>query len=169
MRAHDRRSRAGRAEVWGGVVLALLIVGVEAAHARTYHVAQNDRRASDANAGTLDAPLKSLGAAVKRVTPGDEVIIYEGVYREAVIRGNLRGGPESLTVFRAAPGDRVVISGADPIVGWTFFRGKIWVAPGAQRFGHHFSHGRTPPYEELCALLAPRGIEVAYDGLSRTA
>jgi phosphoribosyl 1,2-cyclic phosphate phosphodiesterase len=43
------------------------------------------------------------------------------------------------------------------------------LAPGAQRLGHHFSHGRTPPYEELCALLAPRGIEVAYDGLSRTA
>jgi len=43
------------------------------------------------------------------------------------------------------------------------------LAAGAQRFGHHFSHGRTPPYEELCALLAPRGIEVAYDGLSRTA
>ena len=54
MIAHDRESRAGRAGVWGGVVLTLLIIGVEVAHARTYHVAQNDRRASDANAGTLD-------------------------------------------------------------------------------------------------------------------
>jgi phosphoribosyl 1,2-cyclic phosphate phosphodiesterase len=42
------------------------------------------------------------------------------------------------------------------------------LAPGARRLGHHFSHGRTPPYEELCALLEPRGIEVAYDGLSVT-
>jgi phosphoribosyl 1,2-cyclic phosphate phosphodiesterase len=40
------------------------------------------------------------------------------------------------------------------------------LAPGARRLGHHFSHGRTPPYEELCAILEPRGIEVAYDGLS---
>jgi phosphoribosyl 1,2-cyclic phosphate phosphodiesterase len=40
------------------------------------------------------------------------------------------------------------------------------LAPGARRLGHHFSHGRTPPYEELCARLAPRGVEVAYDGLS---
>ena len=148
--------------MWGGVVLTLLIVGVEAAHARTYHVAQNDRRASDANAGTLDAPLKSLGAAVKRVTPGDEVIIYEGVYREAVIRGNLRGGPESQTVFRAAPGDRVVISGADPIVGWTFFRGKIWVAPWTQRFGEIPAPNNWPP--ETWRFPMNRREEVFVDG-----
>ncbi|MGH2367674.1 MAG: hypothetical protein ACRDI2_05695, partial [Chloroflexota bacterium] len=39
------------------------------------------------------------------------------------------------------------------------------LAPGARRLGHHFSHGATPPYEELYEMLAPAGIEPAYDGL----
>ncbi|MFH1086821.1 MAG: MBL fold metallo-hydrolase [Chloroflexota bacterium] len=36
--------------------------------------------------------------------------------------------------------------------------------PGAHVIAHHFSHGANPCHEELVRLLAPHGIEVAYDG-----
>jgi hypothetical protein len=42
------------------------------------------------------------------------------------------------------------------------------LAPGARLFGHHFSHGATPPYEELVALLEPHGVQPTYDGLTLT-
>jgi phosphoribosyl 1,2-cyclic phosphate phosphodiesterase len=42
------------------------------------------------------------------------------------------------------------------------------LAPQARRLAHHFSHGATPPHDELCAILEPQGIEAAYDGLSFT-
>ncbi|HEX2185593.1 MAG TPA: hypothetical protein VHN78_08815, partial [Chloroflexota bacterium] len=40
------------------------------------------------------------------------------------------------------------------------------LAPQARRFAHHFSHGNTPPHEELTEALSPAGIEPSYDGLS---
>lgn len=36
--------------------------------------------------------------------------------------------------------------------------------PGALFIAHHFSHGANPPYEELCDILGPHDIIVAYDG-----
>lgn len=37
-----------------------------------------------------------------------------------------------------------------------------------QRLAIHFSHYFTPPHDELVTLLAPEGIEAAYDGLTLT-
>ena len=38
--------------------------------------------------------------------------------------------------------------------------------PGAGRYATHFSHNRTPPYQECVEFFAPHGIEPAYDGLA---
>jgi phosphoribosyl 1,2-cyclic phosphate phosphodiesterase len=40
------------------------------------------------------------------------------------------------------------------------------LAEGAHLLAHHFSHNGTPPYEELAAHLAERGLAAAYDGLA---
>jgi phosphoribosyl 1,2-cyclic phosphate phosphodiesterase len=37
--------------------------------------------------------------------------------------------------------------------------------PGARLIAHHMSHSGNPAHEELEALLAPDGVEVAYDGM----
>jgi phosphoribosyl 1,2-cyclic phosphate phosphodiesterase len=42
------------------------------------------------------------------------------------------------------------------------------LVPGARRIVHHFSHFFTPPHDQLAAMLAPLGLEPAYDGLVLT-
>jgi len=44
------------------------------------------------------------------------------------------------------------------------FEAEGMLKPGARYIAHHFSHGYNPPYEELCNVFSPHGIEVAYDG-----
>ena len=40
--------------------------------------------------------------------------------------------------------------------------------PGGRLIAHHFSHSGNPVHEQLEALFAPDGVEVAYDGLEVT-
>jgi phosphoribosyl 1,2-cyclic phosphate phosphodiesterase len=44
-------------------------------------------------------------------------------------------------------------------------RAEGMLRPGGRLIAHHFSHSGNPTYEKLVAILAPQGVEVAYDGL----
>jgi len=56
--------------------------------------------------------------------------------------------------------------GIDAVVGYReAFEHEGLLRPGARFFAHHMAHGANPCHEELVALLAPHGVEVAYDGL----
>ena len=44
------------------------------------------------------------------------------------------------------------------------FEKEKLLRPGAHFIAHHFSHGANLAYEELVEILAPHGVEVAYDG-----
>jgi hypothetical protein len=94
---------------------------------------------NDANPGTAAAPLATLAGArdaVRRLKAGgldhDVVVsIRGGVYPQAK---TLRFGPEdagderhSIT-YRAAPGEKVVLSGGRRITGWKKGDGPIWTA-----------------------------------------
>ncbi len=69
-------------------------------------------RGDNAQAGGWGSPLKTISAAAERAQPGDTVLVREGVYRERVTPP--RGGrPGSPIVYRAQPGDRVVIKGSN--------------------------------------------------------
>ncbi|THV26503.1 right-handed parallel beta-helix repeat-containing protein [Glycomyces paridis] len=83
------------------------------------HVAKSG---SDGAAGTVDAPLVSIGAAAALAQPGDSVVVHEGVYREWVNppRGGTAGAP---ITYRAASGadggfEAVTISGAEVVDDW---------------------------------------------------
>src|SRR6185295_12938143 len=39
---------------------------------------------SDANAGTIDAPLRSINTALSKIVPGDTVIVRDGTYYEKI-------------------------------------------------------------------------------------
>jgi hypothetical protein len=83
------------------------------ATSRTIVVNNGHASASDANAGTEAAPLRTIQAAANQAQPGDLVLVHEGIYRERVTppRG---GSSESARItYQAAPGENVVISGAD--------------------------------------------------------
>jgi hypothetical protein len=83
-----------------------------------YEVAQNNPKATDDGPGTAGLPWKTISKAAESVNPGDEVIIHEGVYRERIVIKTSGTAKEPIR-FEAAPGERVVITGADQMTGWT--------------------------------------------------
>lgn len=79
----------------------------------TYYVAKTSN-ASDDNAGNKLAPFKTLRKAAEVAEAGDTVIVREGVYRETLTPKNSGTAAAPIT-FRAAEGENVVISAADPL------------------------------------------------------
>jgi len=122
-------------------------------HQRGHDPADRDRCAieihvtpagDDSNPGTRAAPLRTIQRAADLAQPGDTVTVHEGVYRERV---NPPRGGESDTkriVYRAAPGEKVVIKGSEIIKDWVHVQDDVWkvVLPNTL-------FGSYNPYREL--------------------
>lgn len=92
-----------------------------ASGAREYFVSP---AGSDTQAGTLEAPFKTLKAAAERLQPGDICWLRAGTYRETLrpARSGLAGSPITFAGYQK---EVVVLSGADPVGGWSIHQGKI--------------------------------------------
>ena len=103
----------------------------------TYHVSQRLSQASDAAPGTVERPWRSISKAAETVQPGDSVVIHAGVYREHVRPG--RSGTAAAPIsYEAAPGEEVVLTGADLITGWESAGDGVWKKePWTYRFDTH--------------------------------
>ncbi|MDR3173582.1 MAG: DUF1565 domain-containing protein, partial [Treponema sp.] len=87
-----------------------------------YHVSP---AGCDQNPGTRITPFKTISRAAAVALPGDTVTVHEGVYREWVNPAN--GGTETRRItYQAAPGEKVVISGAEPVTEWEQVDGNLW-------------------------------------------
>ena len=107
--------------------LAVLVVSLHGSSvlAATYHVSQRLPQASDAGPGTVERPWRSISKAAETVQPGDSVVIHAGVYREHVRPG--RSGTATAPIsYEAAPGEEVVLTGADVITGWESAGDGVW-------------------------------------------
>lgn len=97
-------------------VTALLASPVQAQAAQsghTYHVAP---RGNDHAYGTQASPLRTIGACLDRVRPGDTCLIHQGTYREQLTPPS---GTEGAPVTIAAYGDGpVTVDGTDKVTGW---------------------------------------------------
>ncbi|MBI3990851.1 MAG: right-handed parallel beta-helix repeat-containing protein, partial [Candidatus Omnitrophica bacterium] len=102
-----------------GCAIVLFSLAVLPCFSATYYVANQDSRAADTNAGTEDAPFKTISAAVAKVQLGDSVIVKNGTYRESVIWDKLtwdsvKGIPRTArTTLEAFPSHRPVIKGSE--------------------------------------------------------
>lgn len=76
-----------------------------------------DQAASADGDGSPDAPFVSIGRALRAAQAGDTITIRQGTYRE-VVNLSVSGTAERPTVLRAAPGQRVVLSGFAPLGDW---------------------------------------------------
>ncbi len=108
---------------------------------------------NDGNAGTKDAPLRTVAQALKQarewrrlshpaIAGGIRILLQEGVYQQdktLFIRPEDSGTADSPTVIEAVDGARVVVSGGKRLNGWRRVteaipglpagaKGKVWVA-----------------------------------------
>ena len=145
--------RAPLAPGWGHLSIAAAVLLALPTWGATYQVAQRAPGAADSNPGTAAAPLASIGAALRRVTPGDTIVVGEGVYREAVVwEGKDWNDPALRLTLTAASGTRPVVEGADPVPGpWERLEVKLAHA------------GATPAAAYACAW-SPYATMVFVDG-----
>jgi len=83
----------------------------------TYYVSQNSPIANDDNDGSMLTPFKTIGKAAAVAKAGDTVIVREGVYRETLTPKN-NGTATAPITYRAAEGEKVVISANEPLESW---------------------------------------------------
>ncbi|SPE25422.1 conserved exported hypothetical protein [Candidatus Sulfotelmatomonas gaucii] len=90
---------------------------------REYHVST---AGNDKHDGSSSRPLRTISAAAARANPGDTITVHAGTYRERV--SPPRGGASDANriVYQAAPGERVVITGAEVIKGWARVKDDVW-------------------------------------------
>lgn len=93
------------------------------AGATEYHVSV---RGADAQPGTPAAPLRTIQRAADLARPGDVVTVHEGVYRERVSPSRGGTSDSARITYRSAPGEKVVITGAEPVSGWTRLTNDTW-------------------------------------------
>jgi len=79
---------------------------------RTWHVAPGNLRGLPAQ-----AQVPTISEAAAKARPGDTVVIHEGIYRESVM-AKTSGTAARPIRFKAAPGEHVVVTGADEIREW---------------------------------------------------
>lgn len=111
-----------------------------------WHVAQTG---NDLAEGSSSAPLRTIQRAAECAMPGDTVIVHSGVFRERV--SPPRGGESdtSRIEFAAAPGEHVIVTGAELIDGWSDAGHGVWSAEIPDELIQRLGDGTHPFRERL--------------------
>lgn len=117
-----------------------LLIALHAMSAE-YHVSIGG---NDTSPGTAGAPLRSIQAAAQLAQPGDTITVHGGTYRERIDPPRGGSSDSRRITFQAAPGEKVVIKGSEPVKTWEKQEGPVWKAA----FPNSFFGGRNP-YREL--------------------
>lgn len=94
------------------------------ANAAEYFVATDGCDAAD---GSAAKPWRTIQRAADAAQAGDTVTIRGGTYREWVKPANA-GRKDAPITFQAANGEKVIVTGADPVKGWTKRHDGLWTA-----------------------------------------
>ena len=81
--------------------------------------------AGSAGSGTADHPFSTISEAARLARPGDEVLVFPGIYREEVIPATA-GTEEARITYRSAEKGKAVITGAEPVRDWKRVEGNVW-------------------------------------------
>ena len=77
--------------------------------------------------GTKTTPFHTIQQAAELALPGDEVLVFPGIYREAVHPVH-KGTPEAPVVYRSIEPLQAVITGAEIVDNWEPVSGQVWSA-----------------------------------------
>ncbi|MBM4082920.1 MAG: hypothetical protein FJ278_24650, partial [Planctomycetes bacterium] len=95
--------------------------------AQDLYVAPNGDDAHSGLGAEAGKALRTIQAAVDKAQPGDTILVRGGVYRETVTFPR-SGAPGKPITLRPRQNEKVVITGCDPVTGWTRHKGNIWKA-----------------------------------------
>lgn len=111
---------------------ALLALGTNTAIAQAqqsihksteYHVSM---LGNDAQEGSSARPFRTISEAAKAAMPGDVITVHEGTYRERIAPPRGGTSDKQRITYQAAPGERVVITGSEPVKGWKKVQNNTW-------------------------------------------
>ena len=104
---------------------------------------------SDAAPGSEAAPFRTIGRAAALAQPGDVITVGAGTYRERVSppRGGASGAAR--ITYRAASGERVVITGAEIITDWIEVGDGVWRTVITDEFARTYGDGSHPFRDRL--------------------
>lgn len=109
---------------------------------------------NDQNSGSRDKPFQTISAAANVAQPGDVVTVHAGVYRERV--NPPRGGTSDTNriTYQAAPGEKVTITGSEPVKRWEKVSGNTWKVVIPNKFFGDFN----PYADRICGdWFNPKG------------
>lgn len=109
-----------------------ILVSASNLPATQYYV---DAGARDVGDGSLEKPFATVQQVADIMKPGDVCIVREGTYRETV-RPRNSGTAEGPLVFRAFPGETVVMSGCRPVMEWQLEEGNVYSTVVPMSLGH---------------------------------
>ncbi|KPF43945.1 hypothetical protein IP87_14705 [beta proteobacterium AAP121] len=101
---------------------------VDPPYLRRVTVDPSHTNASDTGAGTAAQPYRSIGAALARLQPGDDIVIAAGTYREALVVPTLTGATAP-TRLRAATARTVTVKGSIEVSGWALVSPGVYAVP----------------------------------------
>lgn len=123
------------------MILAVVTTLSLSAQSRTLYVAP---QGNDAGQGTRMAPFRTIQHAADAAQPGDVILVHAGVYRERVNPPRAGTWDAKRIVYEAAPGEKVVITGADEVKNWVRVNGDVWRISLPNSF-----FGRFNPYSDV--------------------
>lgn len=133
------------------------------------HLYVSPDRGQDSNPGTKDKPFATLQFAVSKLQPGDTLFLRGGTYRETVTFPRSGTAEKPITV-KAYAGEKVVVTGCEPVSGWTKHKGNIWKAPMNWTLGpgrNQIFYGGEVMIEARFPNQPAPGLEMPVSGLSK--
>ncbi|MGL6180511.1 MAG: carbohydrate-binding protein [Tannerellaceae bacterium] len=90
---------------------------------KEYHVSITG---DDKNEGSKEKPLKTISAAAQIAMPGEIITVHEGIYREKIAPPRGGTSDKQRITYQAAPGEKVIITGSEPVSGWQKAQNNTW-------------------------------------------
>lgn len=106
------------------IACAAVLLSALPGQSANFYVATNG---SDAAAGTIAAPFRTIQWAASVLSPGDICWVIGGLYRETVIPARSGTAAAQIT-FQNCADEVVTITGMEPISNWSQHAGAIWTA-----------------------------------------
>jgi hypothetical protein len=113
---------------------------------------------SDSADGSVGAPFRTIQQAANTAQPGDTVLVRAGTYRETVTPARSGASGRPIT-YKPYPGERVTVSGADRVTGWSVHSGSVYKA----NQGWNLGDGRNQVFVDGHMMIEARWPNTTLD------